>query len=133
MINAVVYPRKSPDRPMVSEGRIECLKAVAPEHDRKVSKIFVDRLTVAKKSRERHAGEDVLRAAIQGGGVQTALPWSIYRVGRSLVEWDGFFEDVSDYRDELYIRLADPLDSFAPAALSAVTEKVGGSIEADEP
>lgn len=93
MINAVIYARTSPDCPMSAEGQIERLKGVATEHGWTVSKIFVDRSTPAKtKGRERRAGEDGLRAAIQVGGTQKVLLWSIDRVGRSLVELVGFLE-----------------------------------------
>ena len=93
MIDAVIYARTSPDCPVSAEAQIERLKAVALEHGWTVSKIFVDRPTPAKKKgRERRPGEDGLRAAVQGGGIQMVLLWSIDRVGRSLVELIGFLE-----------------------------------------
>ena len=104
MIDAVIYARTSPDCPMSAEAQIERLKAVAKEHGWTVSKIFVDRPTpTKKKGRERRPGEDGLRAAVQGGGIQMVLLWSIDRVGRSLVELIGFLEICRDRGIELYM------------------------------
>jgi DNA invertase Pin-like site-specific DNA recombinase len=92
MINAVIYARTSPDCPVPAEGQVERLRAFAAENGFAVTKIFVDRPVPAKKGRERRPGEDALRTAIHGGGVQNVLLWSIDRLGRSLAELVGFLE-----------------------------------------
>jgi DNA invertase Pin-like site-specific DNA recombinase len=104
MIDAVIYARSSPDCPMSAEDQIERLKAAAMEHGWTVSKIFVDRPTPAKKKgRERRSGEDGLRAAVQGAGIQKVLLWSVDRVGRSLVELVGLLEMCRDRGIGLYM------------------------------
>jgi DNA invertase Pin-like site-specific DNA recombinase len=94
MINAVIYARTSPDCSMAAAGQIDRLKAIAAQQGWTVSKIFVDRPMPTKKGRERRPGEDALRAAIQGGGVQKVLLGSIDRLGRSLVEFGRVVGDV---------------------------------------
>jgi DNA invertase Pin-like site-specific DNA recombinase len=93
MINVFIYGRTSPDCSVPAEVQVERLKAVdAADHGWTVSKIFVDRPMPTKKGRERRPGEDALRAAIQGGGVQKVLLWSIDRIARSLVDLTTFME-----------------------------------------
>jgi DNA invertase Pin-like site-specific DNA recombinase len=92
MMDVFIYARTSPDCSVPAEGQAERLTAVAADHGLSVSKIFVDRPMPTKKGRERRPGEDALRAAIQCGGVEKVLLWSIDRIGRSLVELVGFLE-----------------------------------------
>jgi len=90
--NAVIYARTGPDCPLSAEDQIEHLKAIADQHEWRVTKVFSDRPMPVRKGKERRPGETALLAAIRGRGVQRVLLWSVDRVGRSLVDLVGFLE-----------------------------------------
>jgi DNA invertase Pin-like site-specific DNA recombinase len=95
-ISAVIYARASPDCPLTAEHQVEHLRTIAAERGWTVVAVFTDHPMTVKKGRERRPGETALRDAIQHGGVQKALIWSIDRIGRSLEELVRFLEICRD-------------------------------------
>jgi len=88
--NTAIYARTSPDCPLSAEDQIQHLTTIAVDHGWTVSKVFIDRPTMAKK--DRRTGEVALLAAVRSGSVDRVLIYGIDRVGRSLVDLVSFME-----------------------------------------
>jgi DNA invertase Pin-like site-specific DNA recombinase len=126
-IHAGVYARTSPDCHFSANEQIERLRKVAAERGWTITHVFADRPTSVKKGQDRRPGEIALINAIQSGGIDVVLLWSIDRIGRTLADLVAFMETcrsagVAVYLDQERIDSAETngLSLFDLSAMMAV-------------
>jgi DNA invertase Pin-like site-specific DNA recombinase len=91
-IDAAIYARTSSDCPLSTNEQTERLRQIAAERGWTITHVFTDRPTTMRKHQNRRPGEIALINAIQSGGIDVVLLWSIDRIGKSLVDLVGFME-----------------------------------------